>query len=166
MSRAAQNAGSRSPRRALRRRDALHGYSLRFGPNMTPMVDIVMVILIFFMAATTFAGDEFFLRAGLVRDIPAERADPGGDPFSLPPVRLTISLSVTEQGQTVATGVGLERAALGSLVAALASFTEGTATDRIVLIINADARVPYQDVVRMHDSATRLGIEKVALRAE
>lgn len=133
---------------------------------MTPMVDIVMVILIFFMAATTFAGDEFFLGAGLVRDIPAERAEPGGDPFALPPVRLTVALSVTEQGRTIATGVGVERSALDALEAALASFTEGTATDRIVLVITAEANVPYRDVVRVHDAATRLGIEKVALRAE
>lgn len=134
---------------------------------MTPMVDIVMVILIFFMAATTFAGDEFFLRAGLVRDVPADAAEPADadDPFALPPVRLTVALSVSREGHTVATGVGLEGAAMNPLVAALAAFAEGTATDRIVLIITAEADVPYRDVVRVHDAATRLGIEKVALEA-
>ena len=32
-----------------RGRTALRQWELRFGPNMTPMVDVVMVILIFFM---------------------------------------------------------------------------------------------------------------------
>lgn len=168
MSAARAAARGRTPpprRRPLRRRDALHTHSLRFGPNMTPMVDVVMVILIFFMAATTFAGDEFFLSAGLVRQTPASTQPRADDPFALPPVRLTIALSAAD-GRTMATGIGLERATPAELAAALAAFTEGTATDRIVLIISAEPNVPYADVVQMHDAATRLGIEKVALQAE
>lgn len=161
-------AGRAGRRRGLRRRDALHTYSLRFGPNMTPMVDIVMVILIFFMAATTFAGDEFFLRAGVVKETPAASARPSGeDPFALPPVRLTIELSAEGDGaRTVATGVGLERVGVQELTEALKAFAQGTAVDRIVIIISAEPRVPYRDVVRVHDAATRLGIEKVAVRGE
>ena len=40
---------------------------LHFGPNMTPMVDVVMVILIFFMASAAFMGDEWFLHGDPVR---------------------------------------------------------------------------------------------------
>ena len=35
------------------------------GPNMTPMVDVVMVILIFFMTWMSFVGAEWFLRTAL-----------------------------------------------------------------------------------------------------
>ena len=45
--------------RSFRRRSALYTWQLQFGPNMTPMVDVVMVILIFFMASATFAGAEW-----------------------------------------------------------------------------------------------------------
>ena len=41
--------------RPLRQRNIFENRG-RFGPNMTPMVDVVLVILIFFMAATTIAG--------------------------------------------------------------------------------------------------------------
>lgn len=38
------------------------------GPNMTPMVDIVMVILIFFMLGASFIGAEHFLRSQMLID--------------------------------------------------------------------------------------------------
>jgi biopolymer transport protein ExbD len=134
---------------------------------MTPMVDIVMVILIFFMAATTFAGDEWFLRAGLLRDAPAApAAAPAGDPFTLPPVRLTIMLEVDDAGETIGSGVGTERVALEQLLGALAAFCDGAATGQIVLIIAADPAAPYRDVVRVHDAATALGITRIAMQTD
>ncbi|MDX2148115.1 MAG: biopolymer transporter ExbD [Planctomycetota bacterium] len=48
-------------------RTALGTYELHHGPNMTPMVDVVMVILVFFMASAAILGPEWFLNAGLVR---------------------------------------------------------------------------------------------------
>ena len=35
------------------------------GPNMTPLVDVVMVILIFLMLAGTFGANEHFLTSNL-----------------------------------------------------------------------------------------------------
>ena len=46
-----------------------------FGPNMTPMVDVVMVILIFFMASAAFVGEEWFLFAAIpVQAAPGQAA--------------------------------------------------------------------------------------------
>jgi len=74
----------------------------RFGPNMTPMVDVVLVILIFFMASTAFIGPEWFLRAALPSD---QAADQGGADFSLPPARFEIVLAIgAVEAQAVATG--------------------------------------------------------------
>jgi hypothetical protein len=47
------------------RRPAYHA-----GPNMTPLVDVVMVVLVFLMLAGSFAGADHFL--------PAPMADRGG----------------------------------------------------------------------------------------
>jgi biopolymer transport protein ExbD len=48
------------------------------GPNMTPMVDIVMCILIFFMLSMTFAGAELFLTSNMVvsdKGLATEKSD-------------------------------------------------------------------------------------------
>ena len=44
------------------------------GPNMTPLVDVVMVILIFLMMAGSFVGSEHFL----VSNLPISQAGVGG----------------------------------------------------------------------------------------
>src|SRR3954470_6731334 len=49
------------------------------GPNMTPLVDIVMVILIFLMLAGSFASAEHFL----VSNLPVVQSGAGGE--QLPP---------------------------------------------------------------------------------
>ena len=37
--------------------------TVNVGPNMTPMVDVVMCILIFFMLGTSLASPELFLKS-------------------------------------------------------------------------------------------------------
>src|SRR5690606_9925072 len=105
---------------ALRRRDArMRAEALvGGGPNMTPMVDVILVILIFFMATTVIVGEEWFLGAGLTRQAPHEAREGAGadeaqeDPFEMPPPRFTLRLSVGEGG-TVVSGLG-EPAIVGS----------------------------------------------------
>ncbi|MCS7034356.1 MAG: biopolymer transporter ExbD, partial [Phycisphaerae bacterium] len=48
--------------------------SYESGPNMTPLVDIVMVLLIFLMIAGTFAGQERYL----VSTVPLRQTGAGG----------------------------------------------------------------------------------------
>ena len=148
----------------FRRRSALHTWELHFGPNMTPMVDVVMVILIFFMASATFAGSEWFLRTALPR--PAAEApakDSSGDPFKLPPARFELSLTRGADGRTMAAAQGSDPAPITELPARLADLARGTAPDDIVLVIRAAADVPYSDVIRAHDAATAAGITRVGL---
>ncbi|MEM9372464.1 MAG: biopolymer transporter ExbD [Planctomycetota bacterium] len=52
-------------RRAFQRQSVLDRAPGSGAPNMTPMVDVTLVILIFFMASATIAGPEWFLRAQL-----------------------------------------------------------------------------------------------------
>lgn len=131
-----------------------------FGPNMTPMVDIVLVILVFFMAATAFIGEEWFLRSAI--EAKQEHPAAATDAFELPPVRLEI---VLDRGavETLATGLGVERAPLATLPGRLAAFTRGTAVDQIEVMIRPAPEVPYEDVVRVHEACAAVGIEKIAL---
>jgi biopolymer transport protein ExbD len=132
---------------------------------MTPMVDVVMVILIFFMASATFAGAEWFLRTGLPKEEVAERTLSGdtGDPFKLPPARFEILLSRSEDGRTVVTGQGLEPMLLDDLGGKLRELAAGTGSEDLVLVIRSNADVPYGDVIRAHSEATGAGIGKIGL---
>ena len=62
------------------------------GPNMTPLVDVVMVILIFLMLAGSFGATQKYL----VSDIPISKTGAGGkqEPQNGPiPTRLEVKLS-------------------------------------------------------------------------
>ncbi len=153
--------------RPFRRRNAMAVWDLHFGPNMTPMVDVVMVILIFYMASTSFIGSEWFLRTAIPKQsAPVERPREqreAGDPFTLPPAQFELSLRRGEDGRTIATGPGFGVLALAELDAKLAALARGTGAEDLALVIRADADVPYGDVVRVHDAATAAGIAKVGL---
>jgi len=147
--------------RAFRRRSARHTWDTHFGPNMTPMVDVVMVILIFFMASATFAGAEWFLKAGIPRE-GAKAGGAGADPLRLEPARFEV-MWVVGEGRTVARGQGIGEGDMASLPSRLAALAAGLSEDDMVLIIRPEAGVPYPDVIRAHDAAARAGIKKVGL---
>lgn len=153
--------------RTFRRRSALHTWEMNFGPNMTPMVDVVMVILIFFMASTSFVGAEWFLRAAIPRqtEVPSHQTPPtdrAGDPFRLPPARFEILLSVHD-GRTVISGRSFETTTLAGLPAQLKDLAGEASGEEIILIIRSEADVPYADVIRAHEAAAAAGIEKIGL---
>jgi biopolymer transport protein ExbD len=150
--------------RPFRRRSALHTWELHFGPNMTPMVDVVMVILVFFMASASFAGGEWFLRTAIPRE--GKAATPPkqeGDPFQLPPARFELTLHRGEDGRTIASGQGIGPVGLDGLGAQLAALARGSAAGDLELIIRSGGDVPYGDVIRAHDAAAAAGIAKVGL---
>lgn len=146
-------------RASLPSRSALRQWEQRFGPNMTPMVDIVMVILIFFMAGTALVGPEWVLRAA----IPTEgRGGAAADPFELPPARFEVGLSVSG-GATVVNGLGLAGAPLDQAEAAIAALGADSAGANLIVTLRPAPDVPYRDVVRLHDACERAGITRVAL---
>src|ERR1700753_544627 len=70
------------------------------GPNMTPLVDVVMVILIFLMLAGTFTGSEWYL----VSNLPLRQTGggnvappPGGVPND-EPLEIRVDENVTRDG--------------------------------------------------------------------
>lgn len=151
-------------RGGLRRRDALHSHSLHFGPNMTPMVDVVMVILIFFMASAAFLGSEWFLKAAIPFDA-GRGTNPKkpNDPTALPPIRLDLIMDVDEAGRTVVTFPPLTRAPLESFFARIAEFKNDKSAGDIEVVIRPTARVPYADVVRAHAACDDAGIYKLGI---
>ncbi|HNB60214.1 MAG TPA: biopolymer transporter ExbD [Phycisphaerales bacterium] len=157
-------AHTRRRSKALARRDALHNYSLHFGPNMTPMVDVVMVILIFFMASAAFMGDEWFLRTAIPFEAGRGTAtNKPNDPLALPPTRLDVQLDVDRNGQTIVTVLDLKEAPLQAFLDRVATFPQSKETSEMEVVIRAAGAVPYRDVVRAHSACDAAGIVKVGI---
>ncbi|MBX3359103.1 MAG: biopolymer transporter ExbD [Phycisphaeraceae bacterium] len=146
------------------RRDALHKWSTHFGPNMTPMVDIVMVILIFFMASAAFVGEEWFLRAAIPVEGGPGKSNAPKDPLELPPTRINIVMDIDDQGETVVScELGLDRRPVQELVDRIAAIGPGADPDKIEVMIRPTPRVPYRDVIRVHESCEAANITKVGI---
>lgn len=136
------------------------------GPNMTPMVDVVLVILIFFMAAMGLAARETYLRTGLPRPeggaAPSQAAAEQKNQPAVPPSRAI--LRVAREGRaTLITGLGMERAPLPEISRRLQEFKAAGASESLIVVVAPAGEVPYQDVVLVHDACARAGIQNVRL---
>lgn len=147
---------------ALRPRSARAVYEMQTGPNMTPMVDVVMVILIFFMASAAFLGPEWFLKSSL----PVRAAGPAN--AEKPPTRLTFALSHRDGTQVVYkidddTGVPMS---MDQAHEAMRAKLSGADPDAFIVLVAPAPEVPYDDVVKIHEWAAALGVTKVGILDE
>ncbi|MBM4107372.1 MAG: biopolymer transporter ExbD [Phycisphaerae bacterium] len=151
-----------------RKRSALQVYQGHFGPNMTPMVDVVMVILVFFMASAAVLGPDWFIRAAL--PIRAATAAITDDAL----IRVELTLASGERGTTVSpaylgaapAGVSLpsaEAVPLAGLGSWLDELVRGAGAERLVVAITPSDAVPYQDVVAAHEACAVAGITRTGL---
>jgi len=141
----------------LRRRDARHTYEMHAGPSMTPMVDVVLVILIFFMAAAAIAGPETLLRIGV-----RAPASAGGGALTLPPAEFRVELRAVE-GRTLVTGLGLRDGSIEALRGASAALATRTDGEGLVVILGAGDGVAFGEVVRARDAISAGGIDRIEL---
>lgn len=143
--------------RPLKQRNIFAGKG-RFGPNMTPMVDVVLVILIFFMAATTIVGQEWFLKA----DLPEQRDDAGASSgFALPTPMLDLELYV-ENDRVLVRGMGTGAIGIEAAIGRIGSMDPGM-SDGLILRIGASDDVPYGSIVAVHDAGNAKNM-RVAIR--
>lgn len=144
----------------LRRRTAAKDYDNRAGLNMTPMVDVVMVILIFFMASAAMLGPEWLV---------ATRVPKKGGVSSLPmseqPLRIAIALERGSDGKTIYRA-GDNVFAANEALASVLRLMNGRAANDVVVLIAPASDVAYEDVVIVHAACMQLGIAKVGLAGE
>ncbi len=142
-----------------RSRDPRHIY----GPNLAPMVDVVLVILIFFMASIVFVGPEWFLPAA----IPAEakqNSDEADDPYALPDPTLSLRITTVDARPAVA-GLGAGVVAIAEFESHATEQLRGVDPEAINIRLSAEAGVAWQHVVTVQDVLTRLGVRNIALDA-
>lgn len=133
-------------------------------PDMTPMVDVVMVILIFFMTSTALVGPELLLRA---RVAPDTRQNPADAPLIAPAaliIRLEPSPTDFAAPTALASGLGLTGVPAPDMIARINSRAADLRAGDIPIIIQSDPRVDYQSVVDIIAALERAGVRDIALR--
>ena len=117
--------------------------------ELTPLIDVVFLLLIFFMASTTF------LRGSRLA---IELPQAAGEGASSAP---EVEVRVDADGRYAVNGRLLPDDALDALRQALAAAADGG--HRVV--VAADARTPHQAVVRVLDAARRNGLTDIRIAA-
>ena len=113
--------------------------------SLTPLIDVVFLLLIFFMASTTFDR-----RSELRVKLPEAGAEAG------PRDDAVIHVVIDAGGSVSVEGRALDDPRTETVRRALASAAEGF--DSPPVIISADARTPHQSVVTVMDAARRTGL--------
>lgn len=117
--------------------------------NVTPLIDVVFLLLIFFMVSTTFTK-ETHLKVNLPEaDAPPSQSVADG-----------IDILITAEGNYSLNGVALVNRQIKTLMAGLKQLSAEPRSDT-VLTITADAKTPHQAVVTAMDAAGRLGFVKI-----
>jgi biopolymer transport protein ExbD len=135
------------------------------GPNMTPLVDVVMVILIFLMMCGSFSQGGWFLQSsvpiksksgakadvtpGLVPDEPLEvRIDNSADGFRV------LAGDIRSSGDKEQLRAALERKRVQFE-------TVGTAKEKVQVVLMPGRNVKYENIVAVYEAALRAGFSKV-----
>jgi biopolymer transport protein ExbD len=138
------------------------------GPNMTPLVDVVMVILSFLMLAGSFAGAEHFL----VSNVPFSKLGAGGGtppPGGIPedePLVISVEQNATRDGfiARAETITATDTRGLQERLAVLREQlrTAGKPPDKIQIVIAPGRNVKYRHLVEVYQAALGAEFTKVA----
>lgn len=113
--------------------------------NLTPLIDVVFLLLIFFMVSTTFTKETH-----LNIDLPEASAKP-----SDPPEQDRLEVVINAMGEYSVNGRALVNNEAATLSKALRDVAGSERSQAFV--ITADANTPHQSVVTAMDTAGQLG---------
>jgi biopolymer transport protein TolR len=132
------------------------GRGLQSEINVTPMVDIMLVLLIIFMVVTPF------LRPGINVPIPTNMNNPDADPKITRETSVVISIPKDAEYY-----VGKKRLQKEQLAEEVKGMLENIKNeqDRIVYI-KSGTGVSYGDVVNVINEVRKLGVDKIGLVAD
>ena len=119
--------------------------------NLTPLIDVVFLLLIFFMVSTSFSE-----LTKLVVDLPEAEGMPAS-------AEAAMLLSIDATGNMTLNGAPVPNDTLG-LSAAMRDYLRGN-TD-IPVTLSADAMTPHQFVVTAIDVAAQLNLERLTIATE
>ena len=122
----------------------------RVDVNLTPLIDVVFLLLIFFMVSTTFDR-----HAKLKVELPEASAK------KTQQQQQSIVLSIDAKGNYFINDRQVVNTRLETLKIAL----QKTVADQkdVSLVLRADAKTPHQSVVRAMDAASQLGLTRLSI---
>ena len=121
--------------------------------NLIPMIDVLLVIIIFLMLTTTYA--KF---SGLEINLPTADASKQAEPPN------EVSVAVTATGQVLVNKSPLRTADVRSIGEALRR-AAGDAKDPVI-VINADARATHQSVVDIMQASQQAGYSRISFATQ
>jgi biopolymer transport protein ExbD len=121
--------------------------------NLTPLIDVVFLLLIFFMLSTTFKDD-----ARIEIRLPEI-----GEVTEQPEAPTSLEIVVDASGGFYVNDRQVVNAEVATLTKAIAAAV-GDRRD-LPVIIKADARSPHQAVMTVMDAASRLGLQRFSFAA-
>jgi biopolymer transport protein ExbD len=128
--------------------------SQEVGVDLTPLIDVVFLLLIFFMVSTTFTRESH-----LQVDLPEASGEP-----ATPATAEQIDVVIDAQGQYFLNDRPLVNNRRETLERGIRELAAGN--NDLPFIITADARTPHEFVVRAMDAAGRLGFSKLSITTE
>lgn len=118
--------------------------------NLTPLIDVVFLLLIFFMVSTTFTRE-----TQLSIDLPEAQGQARENSED------EIEILIDEAGVYRVNGQGLVDSTMRTLQAAIYKISAGDTT--MPMVITADAQAAHEDVVRAMDAAGQMGFVHLSI---
>lgn len=118
--------------------------------NLTPLIDVVFLLLIFFMVSTTFTRE-----TQLSIDLPEAQGKPKEA------TEQQIEILVDESGNYRVNGEALVDGSMRTLQAAIYKISAGDTT--LPMTISADAQAAHEDVVQAMDAAGQMGFVHLSI---
>lgn len=117
--------------------------------NITPLIDVVFILLIFFMISTTFKKESHI-----------ELSLPKASSELAQNKQEKIEIIIGAQGAYAVNGMALLNNDVGTLKRAINKVSTDT---QLRVIISADAQAPHQAVVSAMDVAGQLGFSRLSI---
>ena len=121
--------------------------------NLTPLIDVVFLLLIFFMVSTTF--DRHATLKVMLPESTTKVTQQVDEP---------LVLSIDAKGNYFLNDRQIVNQSLDTLKQALKrTIGDQIAIKNTALVLRADANTPHQSVVRAMDAASQLGLTKLSI---
>lgn len=116
--------------------------------NLTPLIDVVFLLLIFFMVTTTFTR-----ASNILINLPEANGEAANE------VALRIEILIARNGTYAVNGRQLPDLQLATLMNAVSGLAAGDVT--VPVTITADAQTTHQSVVTAMDAVSQLGFTRL-----
>lgn len=121
--------------------------------NLIPMIDVLLVVLIFLMVTTTYAK---------FSELQINLPQANGETSKEKPAQITVSIDAVGNYQVNANTINFTN--VSNLAQVLKQATKGSADT--VIIINADAKATHQSVVNVMEAGREAGLTRITFATQ